>query len=110
MIAAMLAATTTGATMATIGAAPAQARAQTRVAPHTSAGVVVTPSTGLTDGQTVDVNATGLTPNGAVVVGQCAVTANPDPGHCDGVNFVNALATAAGTLDVPYVAHAAFAT
>jgi hypothetical protein len=103
VVAALLAA---GTTMATIGSSAAQAR----VAPRGPAGVVVTPSTGLADGQAVDVSASGLSNNAPVVIGQCAVIPTPDPGHCDALNFANAVSTATGTVDASYTVHRAFTT
>jgi len=50
---------------AAVGSVPAQAA---------DAAVTVTPSTGLVDGQTVSVDATGLTPNSGQDLGECTLT------------------------------------
>lgn len=106
MAAVVLAAATMITTMATVGAAPAPAR----VAPRAPASATATPSSGLADGQTIDVSATGLSANAPVVVAQCAVAPVPDPAQCDAVNFADALSSATGSLDVSYTVRVAFAT
>ncbi|MEV5573171.1 enediyne antibiotic chromoprotein [Spirillospora sp. NPDC052269] len=55
---------------AAFGSAPASAATTTAAAP----AVTVTPSTGLSDGQTVAVAATGLTPDSTQNLGECTLT------------------------------------
>jgi hypothetical protein len=70
-------------------------------------GVTVTPATGLSNGQTVTVSATGLTPGTVYHVGQCA-TVEPGVIGCDATTSTDVTADAAGKITAQLTVHTSF--
>ncbi|MEV4625749.1 enediyne antibiotic chromoprotein [Micromonospora sp. NPDC049523] len=95
----MLAGTAAALGLAVALQAPASASAAT---------ATVTPSTGLTDGAVVQVDADGLTAGSTYDVGQCAFVPTGDL-VCNPADFTQVTADAAGTATTPLTVRASYA-
>jgi hypothetical protein len=85
---------------AAAGSAPAEA-----AVPTAAVTVTVTPDTGLQDGQTVTVAATGLTPSSVQNLGECTLTAQQQPA-C--VSLGTTTSQADGSASAPVTVHKTF--
>ncbi len=81
-----------------VGAALTPGLATAQVRPHASTPtVVVTPSTGLTNGQAVSVSGSGFAPSTTMVITECLATATTSAG-CDTSDLAPATTDASGNL------------
>lgn len=76
-------------------------------ATEAAAGVTVTPSSGLSNGDTVSVSLTGFGPNTAVFAGECAYI-SPDQVACPAGDPVQLTTDADGAASTPLTVQASF--